>query len=292
MIKSMTGYGSAVYSENGKKYSVEIKSVNNRYSDISVKAPRIYGFLEDALRKRAAERIRRGKADIYVTVENDGADSGSVSVDISLAAQYMKAFSQLSDSLGIPCNMKSEDFLRIQDVFRVEKAEENEDEITAAAKKALDGALDRFEEMRLREGEKMLEDLQTHLAVIKEETAHIEAHAPEIVEQYRKRIEERVRDILGTAPYDETRLLTEAAVFSDRVNVNEEIVRLKSHISQFSEMLASDEPVGKKIDFLIQEMNRETNTIGSKSNDLEASKIIINIKAEIEKLREQIQNVE
>ncbi len=292
MIKSMTGYGSAVYSENGKKYSVEIKSVNNRYSDISVKAPRIYGFLEDALRKRAAERIRRGKADIYVTVENDGADSGSVSVDISLAAQYMKAFSQLSDSLGIPCNMKSEDFLRIQDVFRVEKAEENEDEITAAAKKALDGALDRFEEMRLREGEKMLEDLQTHLAVIKEETAHIEAHAPEIVEQYRKRIEERVRDILGTAPYDETRLLTEAAVFSDRVNVNEEIVRLKSHISQFSEMLASDEPVGRKIDFLIQEMNRETNTIGSKSNDLEASKIIINIKAEIEKLREQIQNVE
>lgn len=292
MIKSMTGYGSAVYSENGKKYSVEIKSVNNRYSDISVKAPRIYGFLEDALRKRAAERIRRGKADIYVTVENDGADSGSVSVDISLAAQYMKAFSQLTDSLGIPCNMKSEDFLRIQDVFRVEKAEENEDEITAAAKKALDGALDRFEEMRLREGEKMLEDLQTHLAVIKEETAHIEAHAPEIVEQYRKRIEERVRDILGTAPYDETRLLTEAAVFSDRVNVNEEIVRLKSHISQFSEMLASDEPVGRKIDFLIQEMNRETNTIGSKSNDLEASKIIINIKAEIEKLREQIQNVE
>ena len=292
MIKSMTGYGSAVYSENGKKYSVEIKSVNNRYSDISVKAPRIYGFLEDALRKRAAERIRRGKADIYVTVENDGADSGSVSVDISLAAQYMKAFSQLSDSLGIPCNMKSEDFLRIQDVFRVEKAEENEDEITAAAKKALDGALDRFEEMRLREGEKMLEDLQAHLAVIKEETAHIEAHAPEIVEQYRKRIEERVRDILGTAPYDETRLLTEAAVFSDRVNVNEEIVRLKSHISQFSEMLASDEPVGRKIDFLIQEMNRETNTIGSKSNDLEASKIIINIKAEIEKLREQIQNVE
>ena len=292
MIKSMTGYGSAVYSENGKKYSVEIKSVNNRYSDISVKAPRIYGFLEDALRKRAAERIRRGKADIYVTVENDGADSGSVSVDTSLAAQYMKAFSQLSDSLGIPCNMKSEDFLRIQDVFRVEKAEENEDEIAAAAKKALDGALDRFEEMRLREGEKMLEDLQTHLAVIKEETAHIEAHAPEIVEQYRKRIEERVRDILGTAPYDETRLLTEVAVFSDRVNVNEEIVRLKSHISQFSEMLASDEPVGRKIDFLIQEMNRETNTIGSKSNDLEASKIIINIKAEIEKLREQIQNVE
>lgn len=292
MIKSMTGYGSAVYSENGKKYSVEIKSVNNRYSDISVKAPRIYGFLEDALRKRAAERIRRGKADIYVTVENDGADSGSVSVDTSLAAQYMKAFSQLSDSLGIPCNMKSEDFLRIQDVFRVEKAEENEDEIAAAAKKALDGALDRFEEMRLREGEKMLEDLQAHLAVIKEETAHIEAHAPEIVEQYRKRIEERVRDILGTAPYDETRLLTEVAVFSDRVNVNEEIVRLKSHISQFSEMLASDEPVGRKIDFLIQEMNRETNTIGSKSNDLEASKIIINIKAEIEKLREQIQNVE
>lgn len=292
MIKSMTGYGSAVYSENGKKYSVEIKSVNNRYSDISVKAPRIYGFLEDALRKRAAERIRRGKADIYVTVENDGADSGSVSVDTSLAAQYMKAFSQLSDSLGIPCNMKSEDFLRIQDVFRVEKAEENEDEIAAAAKKALDGALDRFEEMRLREGEKMLEDLQAHLAVIKEETAHIEAHAPEIVEQYRKRIEERMRDILGTAPYDETRLLTEVAVFSDRVNVNEEIVRLKSHISQFSEMLASDEPVGRKIDFLIQEMNRETNTIGSKSNDLEASKIIINIKAEIEKLREQIQNVE
>ena len=134
--------------------------------------------------------------------------------------------------------------------------------------------------------------LRPHQGVMAAETAHIEAHAPEIVEQYRKRIEERVRDILGAAPYDEARLLTEVAVFSDRVNVNEEIVRLKSHISQFSEMLASDEPVGRKIDFLIQEMNRETNTIGSKSNDLEASKIIINIKAEIEKLREQIQNVE
>lgn len=292
MIKSMTGYGSAVYSENGKKYSIEIKSVNNRYSDISVKTPRIYGFLEDALRKHAAERIKRGKADIFVTVESDGADSGSVSVDCSLAGEYMKAFGRLSDELAIPCNMRAEDFLRIPDVFKVEKAEENEEEITAAAKKALDRALDKFDDMRLREGEKMLEDLQSHLAVIARETAEIEAHAPMIVEQYRKRIEERMHDILGTAPYDETRLLTEVAVFSDRVNVNEEIVRLKSHISQFSEMLRSEEPVGRKIDFLIQEMNREANTIGSKSNDLETAKIIINIKAEIEKLREQIQNVE
>ncbi|MEE0866939.1 MAG: YicC/YloC family endoribonuclease [Clostridia bacterium] len=292
MIKSMTGYGTACAQVGGKVFTVEIKSVNHRYSDITVKLPRAYNFLEDALRKKALERINRGKADIYVNLEYGDAALGEVKANTALAKSYLDALKTLSQELGVPSNIRAEEFLRIQDVFTVEKAEDDEEEIKEAVIGALNEALDGFDEMRRIEGKKLYDDLYEHLTFIQKAAEEIEKRSPQIVKEYRAKIEERMKAILGDAAYDETRLLTEVAIFSDRINTNEEIVRLKSHTSQFSEMLSSDVPVGRKIDFLIQEMNREINTIGSKSNDLEIAKIVIDVKAEIEKLREQIQNVE
>lgn len=292
MIKSMTGYGTACTEIGGKSFTVEIKSVNHRYSDITVKLPRTYSFLEDALRKKALERINRGKADIYVNVEYGEAAAGVVKVNTTLAKSYFDALKTLSRELGVPSDIRAEGFLRIPDVFTVEKAEDDEEEVKSAVVGALGEALDGFDEMRRIEGKKLYDDLYGHLTFIQNATDEIERRSPQIVEEYRKKTEERMKSVLGDASYDETRLLTEAAIFSDRINVNEEIVRLKSHTSQFLEMISSDAPVGRKIDFLIQEMNREINTIGSKSNDLEIAKTVIDVKAEIEKLREQIQNVE
>lgn len=292
MIKSMTGYGSGSAQSGGKTFTVEIKSVNSRYSDFSVKMPRVYTFLEDVLRKAAGERINRGKVDIYVNVESDGQEECVVKLNSALAEAYLNALRTLSETLGISSNATAETFLRIPDVFTVEKASDDAQLITDTALEALKGALDEFDAMRIAEGEKLVLDLKEHLAFIENATTEIEKRSPEIVSEYRARIEERMRDILGSASYDETRLLTEVAIFADKVNVNEETVRLRSHVAQFTKMLDDGGCVGRKIDFLIQEMNREINTIGSKSNDLDIAKIVIDVKAEIEKLREQIQNVE
>ena len=292
MIKSMTGYGMGVSEALGKTFTVEIKSVNSRYSDISVKMPRIYSFIEEPLRKLASERINRGKVDIYVNIEANGEADNVVKLNEPLAKAYLDALRTLSSSLGISSNATSETFLRIPDVFTVEKAPDDAEIITQTVKAALLSALDEFDTMRISEGERLSGDLKEHLSFIENATAQIELRNPEIVKEYRERIEERMRDILGSATYDETRLLTEVAIFSDKVHVNEETVRLKSHISQFLGMLKDGGCVGRKIDFLIQEMNREINTIGSKSNDLSVARIVIDVKAEIEKLREQIQNIE
>jgi len=292
MIKSMTGYGAGKAEFNGKVFTVELKSVNSRYSDFSIKMPRIYTYLEDPMRKAAAFRINRGKVDIYLNVESSGEDGSVVNVNTALAEEYLKALRNLATQFGIPSNATAETFLRIPDVFTVDKAEENAELITQTVIAALNEALDNFDKMRIAEGEKLTRDLCEHLKFIQNATEEVEKRSPKIVDEYRARIEERMRDILGSATYDETRLMTEVAIFSDKVNVNEETVRLKSHISQFEKMLADGGSVGRKIDFLIQEMNREINTIGSKSNDLEVARIVIDVKAEIEKLREQIQNVE
>jgi len=292
MIKSMTGYGSGKAEAGSKTFTVEIKSVNSRYSDFSIKLPRIYNFLEDPIRKAASARINRGKVDIYVNVETSGEDDSVVKVNTSLAKEYLEGLRSLSSELGISSNTTAETFLRIQDVFIVDKAAEDEEVIANAVLSALSRALDGFDAMRAAEGEKLVCDLREHLAFIANATKEVEKRSPEIVREYRARIEERMRDILGSAAYDETRLLTEVAIFADKVNVNEETVRLRSHVDQFEGMLSEGGSVGRKIDFLIQEMNREINTIGSKSNDLDVARIVIDVKAEIEKLREQIQNVE
>lgn len=292
MIKSMTGYGSGKAQLGNKTFTVEIKSVNSRYSDFSIKMPRVYTFLEDPIRKAAQEKINRGKVDIYVNVESSGDDDSVVKVNTSLAKEYLQGLRALSSELQITSNTTAETFLRIPDVFVLDKAPEDENLIKETVLKALCEALCGFDTMRIAEGEKLESDLREHLAFIIDATAKVEERSPEIVSEYRQRIEERMKDILAGASYDETRLLTEVAIFADKVNVNEETVRLRSHVDQFNEMLSGGGCVGRKIDFLIQEMNREINTIGSKSNDLDVARIVIDVKAEIEKLREQIQNVE
>ncbi len=292
MIKSMTGYGSGKAEAGTKTFTVEIKSVNSRYSDFSIKMPRIYTFMEDAIRKTASAKINRGKVDIYVNVETSGEDDSVVKVNTALAREYLAGLKTLSEELEVSSNTTAETFLRIPDVFTVDKADIDEEIISNAIISALSEALDGFDTMRIAEGEKLVCDLKEHLSFIANATAEVEKRSPQIVTEYRQRIEERMRDILGSATYDETRLLTEVAIFSDKVNVNEETVRLRSHVEQFTKMLDEGGSVGRKIDFLIQEMNREINTIGSKSNDLDIARIVIDVKAEIEKLREQIQNVE
>ena len=292
MIKSMTGYGSGKAESGSKTFTVEIKSVNSRYSDFSIKMPRIYTFLEDPIRKAASARINRGKVDIYINVESGGEEDSVVKVNTSLAKEYLTGLKNLSAELEIPSNTTAETFLRIPDIFIVDKAPEDEEIIKSTVLSALSQALDGFDEMRIAEGEKLVCDLREHLAFIANATQEVEKRSPKIVTEYRARIEERMRDILGSASYDENRLLTEVAIFADKVNVNEETVRLRSHVDQFTQMLNEGGSVGRKIDFLIQEMNREINTIGSKSNDLDVARIVIDVKAEIEKLREQIQNVE
>ncbi len=292
MIKSMTGYGSGAADAAGKTFTVEIRCVNHRYSDFNIKCPRVYAFAEDEIKKLAGGTISRGKADIFVTVENKEVSGGVVRPDIELARGYHEGLLLLARELGLNYEPKAVDFLRVPDVFVVDRAEDDSDAILAAIKEALGAALGSFDDMRAAEGERLYADMSEHLGIVEELTSKIEERAPSIVEEYKERIENRMRQIMEDVPYDESRLLSEVAIFSDRVNVNEEIVRLKSHISQMGAMLKSVEPVGRKLDFLIQEMNRETNTIGSKSNDLETAKIVIDLKAEIEKLREQCQNVE
>ncbi|MBR1969659.1 MAG: YicC family protein [Clostridia bacterium] len=292
MIKSMTGYGSGSAEAQGKIFTIEIKSVNNRYSDFNIKLPRIYSFLEDALRKRAASVINRGKVDIFFNVESSGEEASNVKVNMGLAKGYLEALRSLSNELGIQSNANAETFLRISDIFTVEKDDANSEEIASAVLSALDEALASYDKMRAAEGEKLKEDLNSHLDFIENATEKIENRSPEIVKEYQERLYARVRELLEDSTIDDSRVLTEVAIFADRVNVNEETVRLRSHIAQFRKMLENGGVVGRKLDFLIQEMNRETNTIGSKSNDLESSEIVIDIKAEIEKLREQIQNVE
>lgn len=292
MIKSMTGYGSGSAEAQGKIFTIEIKSVNNRYSDFNIKLPRIYSFLEDALRKRAASVINRGKVDIFFNVESSDEEASNVKVNMGLAKGYLSALRSLSEELGIQSNANAETFLRISDIFTVEKDDADSEEIASAVLSALDEALASYDKMRAAEGEKLKEDLNSHLDFIENATEKIENRSPEIVKEYQERLYARVRELLEDSTIDDSRVLTEVAIFADRVNVNEETVRLRSHIAQFRKMLENGGVVGRKLDFLIQEMNRETNTIGSKSNDLESSGIVIDIKAEIEKLREQIQNVE
>lgn len=292
MIKSMTGYGSGSADAAGKSFTVEIRCVNHRYSDFNIKCPRAYAFAEDEIKELAAGIIARGKADIFVTVENKEVSGGIVRPDVELARGYHDGLMLLAEELGLSYEPRAVDFLRVPDVFVVDKAEEDSEVILAAIREAASAALAGFDAMRAAEGERLYADMSGRLEAVAKLTDRIEDRAPSIVKEYRERMESRMRQIMEEVPYDESRLLSEVAIFSDRVNVNEEIVRLKSHISQMRKMLKSVEPVGRKMDFLIQEMNREINTVGSKSNDLETAKIVIDVKAEIEKLREQCQNVE
>lgn len=292
MIKSMTGYGSAERIGCDKKFTVEIRSVNHRYSDVNVKTPRSFSFCEEAIRKTLGKEISRGKVDVFLSVEGINGETGQVFVNLDIARGYYEALLKLKESFGLTDAVELRDISRFSDVFTLQKSEEDTEAILEIITETARDAVRAFTEMREKEGKELYLDLSENTDTIEKLVGEIENRSPQIVTEYRERIETRIREILDTVEVDEGRLLTEVAIFADKVNVNEEIKRLKSHISQMRSFLNAKEPVGRKMDFLIQEMNREVNTIGSKSNDLDVARLVIDTKAVIEKLREQVQNVE
>ncbi len=291
-MKSMTGYGTAEAMYQGKRITVEIKSVNSRYSDITVKMPRLYNFLEAPVKKAVTNYTSRGKIDVYINIDSSMDETKGVEVNVSLAKKYKDAISRIAEETQTASDVNAITLARLPDVLSIESDDEDAEEMTKVILAALDEAGKVYTKMREEEGYNMYLVLNEHLDVIERVVETIKEHAPEIVTNYRAKIEARMKEIMGNIPYDEARLLTEVALFSDKVNVDEEIARLKSHIEQMREMFKAKEPVGRKMDFLIQEMNREINTTGSKCNNLSIARNVIDVKAEIEKLREQVQNIE
>lgn len=293
MLKSMTGYGRGEYVNEYFNIIIEIKSVNHRYADIVVKLPRHINFLEEKIKKAVKEKINRGKVDIYVNLEYINESAIDLKVDVPLAKAYKQILEQLSKELNIDDNVKLFNILGLPEIIKTEKKELDEGLLWSSLKEALDIALDNILEMKILEGEAIKYDMLSKLYEIEKLVDEIELRAPNVVIEYRDRLRERIEELLDDdIKLDEERLAQEIAIFADKSNINEEIVRLKSHISQFKTIVNEDDAVGRKLDFLIQEMNRETNTIGSKANDIFISNNVVLIKAEIEKIREQVQNIE
>ena len=273
MVKSMTGYGRAREMRGGRDITVEVRSVNNRYLDCTVKMPRAYIFAEDAIKSRVQKAVSRGKVDVFITIDATGADETVVTVNEALARGYYDALMRLKDTFGLEGRVTPDMLAKFPDVLTVTKADEDVDAIAADICAVLEDALAAYNEMR-------------------ETVDKVELRSPETVAAYRQRLETKMMEVLQSATIDESRILTEAAIFADKVAVDEETVRLHSHMAQLRTMLAGDVPVGRKLDFLVQEINRECNTIGSKCNDLTIAQDVVNMKAEVEKIREQIQNIE
>ena len=293
MIKSMTGYGRARQTRNSRDITVEVRAVNNRYLDCVVKMPRLYIFAEDALKQRVQRAVSRGKVDVFVTVDASAADVTKVSVNRELAGQYAAALYELAEVSGAVAYKATPEVLaRFPDVLAVTKADEDLETVSADLCAVLDAALAAFNDMRGVEGTRLAEDIGNRLTSIEDYTTQVEARSPETVAEYRAKLTARMQDVLQSASVDPQRILTEAAIYADKVAVDEETVRLRSHTAQLRSMLESTEPMGRKMDFLIQEVNREANTIGSKCSDMEIAGLVVEMKAEIEKIREQVQNVE
>ena len=292
MIKSMTGYGRGKQLLHGRDITVEVRSVNNRYLDCTVKLPRSYIFAEDAIKAGVQKAVSRGKVDVFVMVDSTGADTSVVQLNRGLAKSYAEALSALAEELGMPADISPVTISRYPDVLTVTKAEEDLETVKADLCTVLEEALANYNAMRAMEGEKMAEDISGRLDHIEELTAQVEARSPETVKEYREKLEARMKEVLQSTTIDESRILTEAAIFADKVAVDEETVRLRSHLSQLREMLRAEEPVGRKLDFLIQEVNRESNTTGSKCSDVAIARVVVELKAEVEKIREQVQNIE
>ena len=291
-MKSMTGYGRARQVLHGRTVTVELRAVNHRYLDCTVKAPRQFGFLDDAVKKAAAARIARGKTEIYVSVETDEGGDLSVTVNHALAERYLTALRELSEKYGLRDDVTVMSLAKMPDVLGSERIEQDADELTQDVLTVFSEACDGFDQMREREGEKLAEDVRSRAAVIETLVTEVEKRSPERVAEYREKLLARMREVLESTDIDETRIVTEAAIYADKTAVDEETVRLRSHLHQLDGMLNEEKPVGRKLDFLVQEMNREANTIGSKANDVEMAQTVVNIKSEIEKIREQIQNIE
>lgn len=292
MIKSMTGYGRARQTLEKRDITVEVRSVNNRYLDCAVKLPRAYVFAEDAVRKHVQQAISRGKVDVLFTIDSTGADTAKVAVDRSLAESYAAALRELAEICGTEPKITPETLARFPDVVSVTKAEEDLETLGADICKVLDEALAAYNTMRAVEGEKLASDIGGRLTAIEALTSRVEERSPETVSEYRQKLTARMEEVLQSASIDPQRILTEAAIYGDKVAVDEETVRLRSHVAQLRDMLKADEPMGRKMDFLIQEVNRESNTIGSKCCDVSIAQVVVDLKAEVEKIREQVQNVE
>ena len=292
MIRSMTGYGRFQENRDGMDITVEVKSVNHRYFEYSSRLPRAYGFLDDKLKSYLQAAISRGKVDVYVWIETTDAPGSEVTVNYALAEGYLKALHDLSERYGLREDVTAMSLTRYPDILTVRKAPEDEDAIWEAVRAVTDQALERFIQMREREGARMKEDILGRSRSILEAVAFVEERSPQMVQEHMEKVQARMKELLSTACVDEQRLLTEAALFADKIAVAEETVRLRSHLEQLEHMLESDEAVGRKLDFLVQEINRETNTIGSKSQDVQLARVVVDVKAEIEKIREQIQNIE
>ncbi|MCR5826521.1 MAG: YicC family protein [Oscillospiraceae bacterium] len=293
MVKSMTGYGRARQTLNGRDITVEVRSVNNRYLDVAVKMPRAYIFTEDALKRRVQNAVSRGKVDLFISIDATGADETVVTVNEPLAKAYLDALHTISSLSNFQLHAYSAaDVARFPDVLTVTKAEENLECVQSDICAVADEALAAYNAMRAVEGEKLASDIAARLTTIESLTGQVEARSPETVREYRERLTARMNEVLQSTTIEESRILSEAAIYADKVAVDEETVRLRSHVSQLRDMLSSDEPMGRKMDFLIQEVNRESNTVGSKCNDVEIARVVIALKAEVEKIREQVQNIE
>lgn len=292
MIRSMTGYGRGQESVSGMDITVEIKSVNHRYYEYSSRLPRGFGFLDDKLKSHLQGRIARGKVEVYVSIDTVDAPGSEVVVNYALAEGYLKALAELSERYDLKNDVTTMSLTRYPDILTVRKAPEDEEAVWDAVRQVADGALDAFVAMREVEGARMKADILSRAGTILQAVAVVEERSPQTVQEHMDKVQTRMRELLDGAAVDEQRLLTEAALYADKIAVAEETVRLRSHLAQLEQMLEGDEAVGRKLDFLVQEINRETNTIGSKSQDIELARIVVDIKAEVEKIREQIQNIE
>ena len=292
MIKSMTGYGRAQQLIDGRDITVEIKSVNHRFFEFSARVPRAYGYLEEKLKTYTQTQIFRGKVEVGVTIVTIEGTNANVEINSELAKSYVGALRDTGEKLGLEDDITLSVLSRFSDIFAVRKTVEDEEIIWSAVKTVADQALEKFVAMRAVEGGRLKADLHNRLDNIERLVEIVKERSPKTVEEYRQRLYDKMCEILADKQIDDARILTEAAIFADRVAVDEETVRLSSHIAQFRDILTHEEPIGRKLDFLVQEINRETNTIGSKAQDVAIAKVVVDIKSDVEKIREQIQNIE
>ncbi len=291
MLKSMTGFGRAEKTVDQFNVKVNLKSVNHRYLDLAVRVPKYYYFVEDKIRQVASKYISRGKVEVFISVERIEGTDKSITLDRDVAENYIKALKAMAE-FGIEDDVKISTIAQYHDIFKIETDEADEEYITSLISGVFEEAAEDFVNTRINEGKNMEADICQHLDILETNLRAVERRYPEIVEEYRNRLEKKINEVLQDTKVEETRIIAEAAIYAERTDIGEETVRLASHINEFRKAIKTDQPIGKKLDFMIQEMNRETNTMGSKANDVEISKIIVDMKSEIEKIREQIQNVE
>lgn len=291
-MNSMTGFGRAKLEKEGREYLVEIRSVNHKYTDITVKAPRNLMYLEDKIRKAILQKVARGKVDVFVSYANYGIEGKNVILNKELAKIYIQELTELAEENDIPSGLRASEISKLPDVMNIQLEEDSSETIWLELLECLDSSIDNFIEMRALEGNRIKQDLQARLQQIAKNVDEISNLSTGLLEEYVVKLQERIKEILKTDVVDETRLAQETVIYADKCSIEEEITRLKSHIGQFEKLLEAEEPCGKKLDFLVQEMNRETNTIGSKSGKLEITNLVIDLKTQIEDIREQIQNIE